>query len=363
MSARAARIWHPEIIICLDIDAIYIIIHSESLEIEDNHMKRRFCPESLDWRAGLVRLEGAYSANTIRAYKSDFAIFVAWCRARDRSALPASPITVADFLRDQSTSAKSATISRRRAAISRVHRLLKLANPAPDEDVHLAARTIYRQKGRRQDQVLGLTAPLKKKIIEACPNDLRGLRDRALVSMGYDTLCRRSELVQLRVDDLNVETDGSGTILIRRAKADQFGAGRLAYLSVETVAHTRRWLETAGLDRGRVFRGIDPNVSLRTALVSDAVARIIKHRAKCAGLDAVQVARLSGHSMRVGAAQDMAAAGIDLVAIMHAGGWKSPEMVMRYIEHMNVQKSGMARLYGQRPLALTSAGWSSAIER
>ena len=56
--------------------------------------------------------------------------------------------------------------------------------------------------------------------------------------------------------------------------------------------------------------------------------------------------RLSGHSMRVGAAQDMAAAGIELVAIMHAGGWKSPEMVMRYIEHMDIQKSGMARLYG-----------------
>ena len=64
-----------------------------------------------------------------------------------------------------------------------------------------------------------------------------------------------------------------------------------------------------------------------------------------AGIPSAVVAKLSGHSMRVGAAQDMAAAGIDLGAIMHAGGWKTPEMVMRYIEHMDVQKSGMARLY------------------
>ena len=72
---------------------------------------------------------------------------------------------------------------------------------------------------------------------------------------------------------------------------------------------------------------------------------VLKRRAEAAGLDAAIIRRLSGHSMRVGAAQDMVAAGIELVAIMHAGGWRSPEMVMRYIEHMDVRKSGMARLY------------------
>ena len=82
-----------------------------------------------------------------------------------------------------------------------------------------------------------------------------------------------------------------------------------------------------------------------SALDPYSVVRILKERARIAGLDKSVVAKLSGHSMRVGAAQDMAAAGIDLGAIMHAGGWKSPDMVMRYIEHMDVQKSGMARLY------------------
>jgi integrase len=84
------------------------------------------------------------------------------------------------------------------------------------------------------------------------------------------------------------------------------------------------------------------------ALHPYSVARILKDRARDAGLDETLVAKLSGHSMRVGAAQDLAAAGIDLGAIMHAGGWKSPDMVMRYIEHMDVAKSGMARLYDAR---------------
>ena len=127
----------------------------------------------------------------------------------------------------QSESAAPATVSRRRAAIAKIHRLLKLESPVRTEEVNLATRTVFRQKGRRQDQALGLTSALKRQIIEACPNDLQGLRDRALIALGYDTLCRRAELVQLQIDDLMIKPDGSGTILVRKSKADQFGDGQL----------------------------------------------------------------------------------------------------------------------------------------
>jgi len=262
------------------------------------------------------------------------------------ASLTASPQTVADFLKAESKSATPATIGRRRAAISKIHRLMKLENPARAEEVILATRTVFRQKGRRQDQALGLTGVLKKKLIDACPGDLPGLRDRALIAAGYDTLCRRSELVQLRIDDLTIRPDGSGTILVRKSKADQLGHGRLAYLSAEAIARIERWLDAADLMMGPIFRRVRGTHVWPDALHASAVATIIKARARDAGVDAARIAKLSGHSMRVGAAQDMAAAGIDLGAIMHAGGWKSPEMVMRYIEHMDVQKSGMARLYG-----------------
>ena len=290
-------------------------------------------------------MEGAYSANTIRSYRADFTIFEAWCRQEGLTALPATPETVAEFVLAQSKSAAPATVSRRRASIAKIHRLLKLESPISAEEVNLATRTVFRQKGRRQEQALGLTAPLKRKLIAACPDDLQGLRDRALIAVGYDTLCRRAELVQLRVDDLSPKHDGSATILVRKSKADQFGRGRLAYLSAEALNHVQAWISAAAITTGPLFRGVRGTKVMPEALHPYSVARILKDAARNAGLDDDLIAKLSGHSMRVGAAQDMAAAGIDLGAIMHAGGWKSPDMVMRYIEHMEVGKSGMARLY------------------
>ncbi|MDI1346467.1 MAG: site-specific integrase [Pseudolabrys sp.] len=301
---------------------------------------------SQNWRERLETLVGGYSANTIRCYRADFAIFEAWCRQEGRTALPATPETVAAFVLAQSKSAAPATVSRRRAGIAKIHRLLNLDSPVSTVEVNLATRTVFRQKGRRQDQALGLTGTLKQKLISACPADLQGLRDRALIAVGYDTLCRRAELVQLRVDDLTVKLDGSGTILVRKSKADQFGDGRLAYLSPEALSHLQRWLRAANLNTGPIFRGIRGAQLMPDALHPYSVARVLKDLARDAGLEKALIAKLSGHSMRVGAAQDMAAAGIDLGAIMHAGGWKSPDMVMRYIEHMEVGKSGMARLYG-----------------
>jgi len=223
--------------------------------------------------------------------------------------------------------------------------MLKLECPVHTEEVNIATRTVIRQKGRWQAQALGLTAILKKKLMESCPDDLRGLRDRALLAVGYDSLCRRSELVQLLIENLSISPDGSGTILVHQSKSIQYGEVRLAYLSVETLNHLQNWLCASALVSGPIFRGIRGSIVMRYALHPHSVVYILKGCAVAAGLDHSVVEGLSGHSMRVGAAQDMAAAGIDMAAIMHAGGWKSPDMVMRYAEHMDIQKSGMARLY------------------
>ena len=298
-----------------------------------------------DWHSALLRLEGAYAHNTIRAYRTDFTIFEAWCRKEGHVALPASPETVANFVLAQSASHAAATVGRRRASISKVHRLLKLTSPITSEEVTLAARKMFRLIGRRQAQALGLTRALKEKLLAACPNDTRGLRDRALIATGYDTLCRRAELVELQIEDLTTRSDGSGTILVRKSKADQLARGRLAYLSSETIAFLDDWFAASDLKTGPIFQGIHGKSLSKEAIHAYSVARILKDRAADAGLDSETISQLSGHSMRVGAAQDMASAGIDLGAIMHAGGWKSPDMVMRYIEHMDIQKSGMAKLY------------------
>ena len=208
-------------------------------------------------------------------------------------------------------------------------------------------RTVARQKGYHKSQAYGLTAALKQQLIAACPDDLRGLRDRVIISVGYDTLCRRSELVRLEFRDLSVSEDGSGSIKVHQTKSIRSGNVRLAYVSAQSVAHIRRWARAAHLRTGAIFRRICDERIARGPLSPYAVGRIIKLRAKDADLDEKIIARLSSHSFRVGAAQDMAASGIDLSAIMLAGGWKSPNTVLRYVEQTDVRHGGMAKLYAR----------------
>lgn len=300
------------------------------------------------WLVALGDLEGAYAENTIRAYRTDFALFEQWCQATGAEALPASPETLANYVEALAPAKTQATIRRHVAGIGRVHRLLGHVNPAASETVALAVRRMLRAKGRRQKQAAGLSSILRDQLIAACGDTLRGLRDRAMITVGYDTLCRRSELVQLRAEDIEYLAGGDGSILIRRSKTDQAGEGRLGYLSAGTVEKVERWLAASGIKDGPMFRAVRRSRVANDPLAPYSVTWILKNLAAKAGLDPSLCAQISGHSMRVGAALDMAENGIDLVPIMHAGGWKSPGMVVRYTQQISLQKSGMAKLYAKR---------------
>ena len=149
--------------------------------------------------------------------------------------LPASPETVAAFVAHDAIKSSPSTLRRRLAGIRKVHRLLRLPNPVEDEDVLIAMRRALRTKPRRQKQAHGLTRELRDKLLAACPDTLLGLRNRALVAVGYDTLCRRAELVSLRIEDLTQLEDGAMSIFVRRAKNDPFGDGRYGYITARTV--------------------------------------------------------------------------------------------------------------------------------
>ena len=300
------------------------------------------------WMNALAQLKGAYAENTIRAYRGDFADFGGWCDEQGVTALPTEAETLVAYVEARAATHTPATISRRLAGIGRVHRLLGYDNPTRVDAVALALKRIVRGKGRRQRQAAGLSATLRDRLLSACGSDLRGLRDQALIAVGYDTLCRRSELVQLRMEDIDVLPDGDASMLVRRSKTDQAGEGRLAYLGNATVGLVEAWARAAGFDDGPLFR---PVLGLRVAekpLHANAVPRILKALAKEAQVEPALCKKISGHSMRVGAAVDMAENGIDLVPIMHAGGWKSPNMVVRYTQQISLQKSGMAQLHAKR---------------
>jgi integrase len=276
--------------------------------------------------------DGAYSIRTTKGYGSDLRIFADWCQARDETWLPAAPNLIADFVDEQVAHYRVSTIKRRLCAIAFAHRMCDLPAPTEATVVRLAVRRAVRKKASRPSQVRGLTCEIRAAILSACPDSIEGLRDAALISIGYDTLCRSSELSAMRVEHISLE-DRVSSILIPRSKSDSIGDGRTSYLSPETTRLVTRWLEIAGLSSGPLFRSLHLGRLHDGHLATSSIRRLIKRATRRAELDPSIAATLSGHSMRIGAAQDMLVAGFDALAIMQAGGWRSTNVVLRYIEN------------------------------
>jgi integrase len=295
----------------------------------------------LEWQA---MAEGAYSANTLRAQKADGAIFQAFCESRGEPYLPAAPKTIRAFIEDRVKAGKKpASIRRYVATISRVHKAAGLLNPCSSEAVHLGLKKMGRETSARQDQAHPLNWKDIKEFIESAGEGLRADRERALLCVAYETLTRRSELVALLIRDIDFHPDGTGLALIRRGKTDAEGQGRVAYLSRATVRWLKVWLEHAEIEEGAVFRRLIGSDQIGGPLNPGSIAPIFKRVARWIGMPARLVARVSGHSTRVGAAQDLAELDIDLAAITQAGGWKSTRMPLQYAEKINAARSGMAR--------------------
>ena len=295
----------------------------------------------LEWQA---MAEGAYSANTLRAQKADGAIFQAFCESRREPYLPADPKTIRAFIEAQVAAGKKpATIKRYVATIARVHIAAGLLNPCSSEAVRLGLKKMGRTTSARQDQAHPLGWRDIKEFIDSSGEGLRADRERAMLCVAYETLARRGELVALEVKDIDFHPDATGHALIRRGKTDTEGQGRVAYLSRETVRWLKIWLEHGKIADGPIFRRLIGRDEIGDALHPGSIAPIFKRVAQWIGLPARFVAQVSGHSTRVGAAQDLAELDIDLAAITQAGGWKSTRMPLQYAEKINAARSGMAR--------------------
>ena len=139
-------------------------------------------------RAYAARAGDALAPNTVRALVSDTRIYLAWCQTHGHQPLPASPATVAVFVDAMSIERKPYTVRRYVASISTLHRAASLLNPTGDLVVSLALKTAGKAKGLRQKQAKGLTWERLEPAIAALPDDLRGLRDAALLCTAYDSL-------------------------------------------------------------------------------------------------------------------------------------------------------------------------------
>ena len=130
-----------------------------------------------------------------------------------------------------------------------------------------------------------------------------------------------------------VSQDGA-SILLRKSKTDQQGSGKFIHLSNETIKSIEDWLTAAKITSGFILRGIQPNGVVTSSLCDSRIGRIYKTLAKRAHLSEKIIQGISGHSMRVGGAQDLLALGASLPQIMVKGGWIKPDTVMRYVERV-----------------------------
>jgi site-specific recombinase XerD len=284
------------------------------------------------------KIEGAYAPSTIRAYRSNFEVFIKYCDENNFTALPANPETVAQYIRRLSDGhLKSSSIKIAVASIAAIHNLNSIIDPTRHPDVKIEMRRMYRILGRHAKQAYGINKDLLDKMVAVTDHSLRGIRDRAILLVAYDSLCRRSELVSLEFEDLVFNSnDESLKLKLRKSKTDPHGIGKNLYLSDEAQNALKEWINKSKISSGKIFRAITANRKIKGSLSSSHIGRIFKRRAYESKVDQKIIKYISSHSARVGAAQDLLASGASLPILMTRGRWTKTDTVMRYIEAVNL---------------------------
>jgi len=314
----------------------------------------------VEWEPKALALAGAadrarsYAAasrseNTRRAYRADWEHFTAWCDARTLCSLPADPTTVVLYVTDMAETYKPSTISRRLVSLAQAHKAAGHLSPTTDERVRLVNAGIRRVHGVSPRQVRPVVTEDLRRMVERCGVDPAGVRDRALLLLGFAAALRRSELVGLDATDLEETHDGL-VVTVRKSKTDQEGAGRRIGVPYGSRPETcpvrawRTWVEAAGITEGPAFRGIDRHGNVAGSRLSDrGVALIVKRRAQAAGIDPDTV---SGHSLRAGLATAAAAAGVSERAIAATTGHKSMTVLRGYIREGSLFTENAAAAVG-----------------
>jgi len=263
--------------------------------------------------------------------------------------IPATPEHVAEYLSHAETKTGSppspSTINTWLSALGFAHKALGLNNPCESLLVRQTLKGIKRVHGTAQRQARPL---LKKEVMSILPTDetgkkrVKAVRDTALILIGFSGMFRCSELVKLQIADLT-ETDKGMVILLRQSKTDQDRMGR--QIGIPRASHEnevcpvqalKAWLavlQQHGITEGALFRNVDRKNGkggvIGASLTSRSVSRLLKKHAEQAGIDPTLV---SGHSLRAGAATELALRGVDLWKIQQQGGWKDIRMLVeRYI--------------------------------
>ena len=294
----------------------------------------------------LNNLKSSKAKNTLRAYKSDFKDFELFCAKHAFNTLPTDPKIISLYLTHLSKFAKVSTLRRRIVSISMIHKLkghyLDTKHPLIIENL----MGIKRTKGSIQKGKKPLLINHLKLIINVINQDriseIKKARDKAIILIGFGGGFRRTELVNLNYEDLEIVPEGI-KIMIKRSKVDQFGEGMIKGLPYFTnqeycpVINLKRWLELSKIKTGPIFRRFAKGSSItKNRLTDQTVVLLIKNYLNLAGIDNTN---FSGHSLRSGFATVAAESGADERSIMAMTGHKTTQMVRRYIKEANIFKN------------------------
>jgi integrase len=285
---------------------------------------------------------------TLKAYRNDWRDFESWCRAHQLPSLPSTPETVALYIADRASTLASGTIARRLTSITKAHQAAGFTD-SPATTRHFVVgetlKGIRRTIGTAQHGKDPLLSADIRRIVAARREDLLGLRDSALVLVGFAGGFRRSELAGIDICDLKFSADGV-VVTVRKSKTDQECAGREVGLpfgaSQDTcpVRALRQWLDKAGIREGPVFRAVGRygHVS-RRGLHKDSIGKLLKRAAGRAGL---KVEELGGHSLRAGCVTQAAMNGVREFVIMRQTGHKTIATLRRYIRSGEIFRENAA---------------------
>ena len=295
----------------------------------------------------ILNLEHSKAANTIRAYQSDFNDFCIFCSKNSFRSMPTDPKIVSLYLTHLSTKeAKMSTLKRRIVSIGVIHKLkghyLDTKHPSIIENI----MGIKRRKGSIQKGKKPLLINTLKELINVIDHqgkdEVKKLRDRSIILIGFSGGFRRNEIVSLDYDDLDFVQEGL-KINIKRSKTDQFGEGfvkGLPYFDNSQycpVVSVKKWIEISKINSGALFRRFIKGSKLsKNRLTDQTVALLIKEYLSMLGIDSKNY---SGHSLRSGFATSAAESGVEERNIMAMTGHKSTEMVRRYIKDANLFKN------------------------
>lgn len=285
------------------------------------------------------------SKNSQEAHEYDMRVYFSWCRKNGYCGLPAHPLAVRDYVKSEYYRGLSpTTIQRRLTTINSLHNLFDIKPPSKEPEVKAAIKVIFEHSEHRVNQAQPLRLNVLKQIPENIdPENIKDVRDMAITALAHSTLYRRSEVARIKFDSVEFIDSTQGFVMVDKIKSALGDKGEhYGYLSPIAVKWVKKWLEMSGVNDGFLFRSLTKHgTALQKGVTGLTVARSINRMGRKFDPDSC----FTGHSTRVGAAQDMAAAGMDMAKAMRAGRWKDHRSYLRYISKLTVMDNGMADLF------------------